>query len=439
MKLLIHSTKQSNRLRYTFDLIFKDVLGVDYEITDNKQTFINHDGAKLNYSVKRISEQEVHIVNVGLLFRIGIQEQSFHVEEFKELPTFYQTNDNSDLPFDPFAASFYLVSRYEEYLPYQPDQFGRFPAKASVAYQNGFLKKPVVNHYANWIKELILEKFPETIFPAKPFEFMPTYDVDAAYAIKYKGLLRTVAGIGSSLIRRDMRELRRRFDVIFNGKRDPYDTFDYMISLQKEHLLEPKYFFLVGDYDEYDKNVSLQVNEFRYLIKSINDYAEVGIHPSFASNQDFDRLKMEVQRLSGVLNKEIRISRQHFLKLHIPNTYQRLIELEVYEDHSMGYASEVGFRASICAPFYFYDLDFEAKTKLKIYPFAVMDVSLNLYLNLLPDEAIAECKTLIDEVNAVGGKFITLWHNQNLSNEKEWRGWVRVYEKLVEYAASINQ
>ncbi len=86
---------------------------------------------------------------MGLLFRIGIQEQSFHVEEFKELPTFYQTNDNSDLPFDPFAASFYLVSRYEEYLPYQPDQFGRFPAKASVAYQNGFLKKPVVNHYAN--------------------------------------------------------------------------------------------------------------------------------------------------------------------------------------------------------------------------------------------------------------------------------------------------
>ena len=105
----------------------------------------------------------------------------------------------------------------------------------------------------------------------------------------------------------------------------------------------------------------------------------------------------------------------------------------------MGYASEVGFRASICAPFYFYDLDFEAKTKLKIYPFAVMDVSLNLYLNLLPDEAIAECKTLIDEVNAVGGKFITLWHNQNLSNEKEWRGWVRVYEDLVAYATSVNR
>ncbi len=61
---------------------------------------------------------------------------------------------------------------------------------------------------------------------------------------------------------------------------------------------------------------------------------------------------MEIQRLTGVLNKEIRISRQHFLKLH-SNTYQRLIELEVYEDHSIGYASEVGFRASICAPFYF--------------------------------------------------------------------------------------
>lgn len=432
--MLIFSTKQSKRLRYTFDLVFKNLLGIDYTITDNKQEFIDYEGTKLSYNIKRITEEEVHIVNVGLLFRIGIQEQNFHVVEYKGLPTFYQTNDNSDLPFDPFSAIFYLVSRYEEYLPYVPDTYGRFPAKVSLAYQHGFLDKPVVNHYAKWVKEIILEKFPETKFGEREYAFIPTYDIDAAYSIKHKGLIRVLAGFAASLVKRDFREFKRRFDVIFRGERDPYDTFDYLISLQKEYKLEPKFFFLVGDYDEFDKNISLQVNEFRYLIKSMADYAEIGIHPSFASNADFDRLKMEVGRLSKVLNQEVKISRQHFLKLNIPRTYQRLIELEIYEDHSMGYASEIGFRAGICSPFFFYDLDFEQKTKLKIFPFAIMDVTLNLYMNLLPDEAVEKCKEIINEIKSVDGKFLTLWHNQNLSNEKEWKGWLRVYEEMVAYA-----
>lgn len=435
-KILIHSIKQTNRLRYIFDLMFKGIIGVDYEITDNKQTFIEYQGPKLNYSIKKVAQNEVHIINVSLLFRIGIQEQSFHVVDYRKIPTFFQTNEHSDLPFDPFAAAFYLVSRYEEYLPYQPDEFGRFPASASMAFKYQFLDKPLVNIYAKWLKELITEKFPQINLIQKHYEYIPTYDIDSAYAIKYKGLLRTLAGFTLSLIKRDFREFKRRYNVIFRSGKDPYDNFDYMIDLQKDYQLKPKYFFLVGDYDEYDKNISLQVNEFRYLIKSINDYAEVGVHPSYASNADFDRLKMEVQRLSDVLNKEIKVSRQHFLKLHIPTTYQRLIELEVYEDHSMGYASAIGFRAGICSPFYFYDLEFETKTKLKIYPFAIMDVTLNLYLNLLPEEAIEKSKEIIDTVKNLNGRFITLWHNQNLSNEKEWRGWVRVYEEILAYAAS---
>jgi len=63
-----------------------------------------------------------------------------------------------------------------------------------------------------------------------------------------------------------------------------------------------------------------------------------------------------------------------------------------------------------------------------------MDVSLNLYLKLKPAEAIEKTKQLIDEVKALDGLMITLWHNQNLVEHKEWKGWRKVYETILNYA-----
>ena len=63
-----------------------------------------------------------------------------------------------------------------------------------------------------------------------------------------------------------------------------------------------------------------------------------------------------------------------------------------------------------------------------------MDVSLNLYLKLDPDEAIERAKKIVNEVRAVNGMMITLWHNQNLTDTKRWSGWRRVYESILEYA-----
>ena len=73
-------------------------------------------------------------------------------------------------------------------------------------------------------------------------------------------------------------------------------------------------------------------------------------------------MKKEKNRLEGITNMQTKRSRQHYLRFSLPETYQQLIDLEIEEDYSMGYASHVGFRASTCTPFYFYDLDFEIQT-----------------------------------------------------------------------------
>jgi hypothetical protein len=145
-------------------------------------------------------------------------------------------------------------------------------------------------------------------------------------------------------------------------------------------------------------------------------------------------LKKEKERLESITNMPMEKSRQHYLRFSLPETYQKLIDLEIKEDHSMGYAGHVGFRASTCTPFYFYDLDFEIQTPLKIVPFALMDTTLNDYMELTPRQSLGKIRELKNEVKAVNGTFVTLFHNESLSNYLRWKGWSKVYESMLKIA-----
>ena len=131
-------------------------------------------------------------------------------------------------------------------------------------------------------------------------------------------------------------------------------------------------------------------------------------------------------------------SRQHYLRFSLPETYQQLIDLEIEEDYSMGYASHVGFRASTCTPFYFYDLDFEIQTPLKIFPFVLMDTTLNDYMKLTPKQSLGRIKDLYMEVKKVNRTLITLFHNESISGYMRWNGWQRVYQTMLKLIAPVN-
>jgi hypothetical protein len=237
-----------------------------------------------------------------------------------------------------------------------------------------------------------------------------------------------------SILKFDFHEIVERTKVILRLQKDPYDTYDFQLDVLKKYKFRSIYFFLLGDYGVNDKNLPIESKRFQALIKRIGDYAYVGIHPSYGSNKSSEQLKKEVGRLSKVLHRDVTLSRQHFLKLTLPETYRNLIDLDITDDYTMGYASQIGFRASICTPFNFYDLDMDIETKLKIHPFAVMEGTLKYAMKVQPEEAFKKIKPLIDEAKAVNGVFVSLFHNDSLNNEKLWLGWRAVYEEMVEYA-----
>lgn len=433
--LLIYTPTVSARLRYIFDLLFKEILGIDYSITQNADQFSFYPGAKFNYSEAPLGN-ELFLYASKFLFEKGIRDQQVAVFDWLDTKAFFATHPKYVLPFDPFSASFYMVSRYEEYLPHQRDEHDRFDAHESLAYQKGFLQKPIVNIYALRIKELLLQHYPDLSFPKKTYTYISTIDIDNAWAFLEKGLMRTTGAMLRSLTQMDFKEVIERAAVLIGRKKDPYDTYQQLFDLQQHYHLQCIYFFLLGDYAVNDKNVSVSRKAFQSLIKSIADYNEVGIHPSYASNTQPERLRLEQSRLGQVIRRDVTKSRQHFLKLRFPTTYRNLLENDITDDYTMGFASEIGFRAGTCSSFLFYDLDNEQTTKLRIHPFAVMDATLRFYMKVQPAEVLSYVGPLVREVKAVNGTFMSLWHNETISNRKPWEGWQDVYEDVVKAAGS---
>jgi len=435
-KLLIYVSKKTSRIRYTFKLVFEEILLTDYELTTDLDAFLSADAPKMQYSQKPFSD-DLYFQSTGFLLKRGIESQELDPLEFEGVNVFFPVSDKlSVLPFDVFSAIFFLVSRYEEYLPFKKDHHGRFTAEQSVAYRLGFLQKPVVNIWAQKIKEILLNKYPELKYSVKNYKFRPTYDIDSAWAYAQKGLVRTVGSYLLALQRMDWYDIKERTLVLLKRKKDPFDTFDLQLQYQKKYGLKPVYFFLYAHYSRFDKNINTRNRRFKMLIKKMVDYAKIGIHPSYYTIEKPELVAVELEGLEKIVNKEVNRSRQHFLRLVLPDTYRTLINNDITDDYTMGYAAMPGFRAGICNTYFFYDLDLERETPLRIHPFAVMDGTLRDYLKVTPADALIIIKKLIDEVKAVNGTFISLWHNESLSDKLRWKGWRRVYEELLE-AASV--
>ena len=434
--ILIYSEKKNKRLQYIFNLVFKDLLGWEFDIITDEENFISSSEPKFSYHFKPIGNIPL-ICSKELLFESQLNHQEIKFTEVDGIRCpFAVYNDQSLFDFDIFAASFYLISRYEEYLPHKKDFHKRFLASESTAYQNGFLQKPVINIWVSWLEKILRNIYPELPKSTRKYSFTPTYDIDIAWSYKNKGFTRNTGGFIRDLFKMNFVDIKNRYLVLTNRLDDPYDTYDLQNQYVEKYHLKPIYFFLFGKSGPFDKNISNINRQFKVLIKEINDLYNIGIHPSYQSNENSDILKSEIKALQKTVHTEISKSRQHFLKLSLPDTYRNLLNQGIQHDYTMGYAEEPGFRAGICTPFYFYDLDLEVETTLMIHPFTIMDGTLRDYLKSDISSAKEIISKLIEEVKNVNGECISLWHNETLSNKGKWSGWNEVYEHLLKKATS---
>ena len=423
--VLIYSHITSPRLQYICDFIFTELMGQDITITIDSEEFKKFNGVKINYS--NIKLEGFTIQNHTLLFENGIKEQVIDCFEMNSYTAFFKT-EWSDLDFDILAASFYLLSRYEEYLPHKKDMYGRYAHENSLAFKAHFLNVPLINTWVKYFADALKKRYSVFNSQFSVFSFVPTYDIDIAYSYKHKGLLRNIGGFFRS-------PSLERIKVLLSIKKDPFDTYAYLDALHKKYKLQPLYFFLVAENNgQYDKNISPHKDSMWKLAKHHASKYMIGLHPSWQSGDRLSLLKKEKLQLEAMANTgqtSITNSRQHYIRFNLPEGYRRLIATGITDDHSMGYGSINGFRASVASAFYWYDLEKEEQTSLRIHPFCFMEANSFYEQKLSSQEAYTELMHYCTQCKLVNGTLITIWHNNFLGTDKIFEGWRELYEAFI--------
>jgi hypothetical protein len=425
--LLVYTQKITPRITYAFRHICTRILGLETQFTSTIEAFVAHSGAKLSYGKQPLSS-EMFIHSQGLLTQQGFESTDIVIKVWEDTKCFFSSISNSAVPFDIFSASFYLMSRYEEYLPHVKDTIGRYPYTQSLAHREGFLKQPVVDMWAYKFKVILLDSFPDLVFPIKKMTIHNVIDASQPFAFVQRGFLRAVMGFGSDLWKMKMRSIITRGQVLMTLRKDPYNTFNWIINTAKRSVSKHTFFFRLGDSSNYKEGINTKRMKFKLLVKFISDYKEVGLIFSSDTLVDYEKVKKEKERMEDITNRILRSSMNAHYIVNLPAIYRNLVELEVEEDFTMVYENKVGFRAGTCTPFLFYDLDSETKTPLIIHPLAF---TTSAFEKKYDSEINKTCNMLYDAVDQVNGTFSVVFSNRDFTSSEKNKTWRYIFsEKL---------
>lgn len=428
--MIIYTPIITPRLRYSADFIGRELLGKTFELTDQPDIYRSYPGPRINYSSGKMTDGEFHLLPHTLLVEQGLRQQDTRCSDANGHKTFFHTS--GDWPFDIFAAVFYLLSRYEEYLPHTRDMYGRYAHENALAFREKFLEVPLVNQWLLSFREKLQEFFPGMSFEKKNFRFIPTYDIDEAFAYKHKQWWRSAGAALRDLATGRTGKFRQRRNVLDNRERDPYDAFGWMDDLHRTYPLHPRYFFLLASKTgRFDKNNLPGESAMRSLVKEHAGRYAIGIHPSWQSGDNPALINEEIKTLAGISGHKITASRQHYIRMNLPQTYRYLCDAGIHEDHSMGYGSINGFRASVASPFYWYDLEREQTTDLLLHPFCYMEANSYFEQKMSAPQALEEMRHYHRVVREVNGTLITIWHNTFLGTDTRFAGWREVYAQFI--------
>lgn len=427
--MLLFSTHITPRLSYIVDFVGRELFDEPIRLTTDAVLFATATGPRLNYSGFPMTGV-FSITPAPLLFETGISPQTITCFDHRDYKAFFPTE--GDFPFDPFAAAFYLLSRYEEYLPHEKDEYGRYAHTNSLAWRENFLDQPLVNHWLLGLREALSRKYPGLIFRYPVFKFVPTYDIDSAFSYRYKGWRINFGGMVRSLMKGQGERLRDRIEVLKGRRQDPFDVYEWLDSLHLYCRMRPYYFFLAAARRTgVDRNVPITSEGFQDLIRYHSAGSRLGIHPSWQSGDQEILLREEIEWMEYISGAKIIRSRQHYIRFTLPETFRRLLKYGIEQDFSMGYGTINGFRASVASSFYWYDLEKEEKTALRLFPFCFMDANSFYEQHHTAAQAMQELMQFYRHIRKVNGLMITIWHNSILGRDPEFAGWREVYETFL--------
>ena len=348
--------------------------------------------------------------------------------------TIRYNNHSIETDIDIFGLIFFMLSRVEELNRSKLDSHTRFTATSSKAYQHGFLERPIVDEYVEFLWTLMHYLWPTLERKAITSSTIVGCDVDSPYDCSSKKLSMLIRPlIGDVLKRADIPGALNRIKRFINFRVkdeiefsvDPHYTFDWYMDVVESYGLKATFFFIADNSDGKSGCYSLKEDKIKLLIKKILDRGHhIGLHGSYSSYNNQDKLILEKNNLQNTLDEigydyKITESRQHYLRWDPEITIDILDKAGILLDHSGSYADHIGFRYGTAKRFRAFSLTQKKMLNIKIQPLLVMDVSLfnSKYQSLKYNN---ETAMYIKEIKRItvfyGGSFSILWHNNHFEN-----------------------
>lgn len=331
---------------------------------------------------------------------------------------------------DIFSASFFMLTRWEEYVNKNRDAHNRFPAAESLAYKQDFLDRPIVNEYIEELKITLLELDSNLKFKERNFEVFLTHDVDTIYR-SIKSFIRELGG--DLLKRKDIKlffkNMINQIQVFLKIKKDPHDTFDYLMDIS-ESIGVKSYFFLHSS-----SSAKEDCNNIKYLKKITKNILTrghyVGYHPSYNAYNQLELFEKDKEKIENVVKYKLNVGRAHFLRFEIPTTWQIWEDSGMKWDSSLSFADKEGFRCGVCYEYSVFNILTRKKLNLKEKPLIVMEGSFVSYQSeIKPEEMEKRILNLMNEVKKYNGEFVFLWHNSSF-NTGIWNKFQNIYKKVL--------
>ena len=428
--------------KYIIDVILNEFLGLPYELsfTDVAHYIIVLPNQKklffLDSFFAHFDEQEGYLSLNNIPSKVSFIENPFLKE--KDLPVIFGNSDLSiseeiiNSGVDIFASSFFMLTRWEEYVNKERDQHDRFLGSFSLAHKNEFLHRPIVNEYVEMLWEMLLRLGFEGKRKKHQFNWLITHDIDVLKKwMSYKKIFRTF--FGDIFLRKNIWQALRSFKSWAFTKiglvKDPFDRYQFLMDISEKMGTKSHFFFMAGGTSKYDNEY--EIEQAKEIISNIRNRGhEVGFHPSYNAHNNVSQFNKEKARLEKVIGGNVKTGRQHFLRCELPQTMQQWDDAEMHWDSTLGYADEPGFRCGVCYEYPYFNFVSRKKLEIRQKPMILMEASLVNYKNCTPEETRAEISFYVKQVKKYQGDFVFLWHNSSFELSP-FEGYEFLYESFV--------
>ncbi|MCU7937765.1 MAG: polysaccharide deacetylase family protein [gamma proteobacterium symbiont of Bathyaustriella thionipta] len=455
----IHVPSQCPKERtWIMQTLLDEFLGINFNIikeirNDIKFTYENKDLLINDSFFQKADAQWLHSSTLPEQpLTVWNQESiSLNIKLIKsDLPVIYGVPDckihkNSiDLGIDIFGSAFFMLSRYEEVIKNDHDKHNRFPLTASLAYQENFHDRPIINEYLEILWACMKFIWPGLKRKKRESRTLISCDVDVPYSPAIKSIPKLIRQLGVDLL--VYKSLSLALKQILNywlAKKgdfrfDSNYVFDWMMDCCESNHIKCAFFF-ISDHSGGKIDGCYHLNEtiIRNILNKVHKRGhEIGLHTSYETYLSKKQISKEFKILQKVcadenIYQENWGGRQHFLRWDASKTFNYWNEAGLTYDSTLYYAEQPGFRSGICYEYHTYDLLERKMLNLRERPLIVMECSIiySYYMNLgFTQEALNYVLYFKNTCREYNGDFTLLWHNSQFA-KKQARDF---YKKILE-------